>query len=450
MSDLKKSNKHKQQMRDAKVQEVSRQLFEINRDTRSFLGQPPDDKNSFDIALNNAKELDQKVYEHYGSDESRYRAEMDKHIHLKRRALEETMKTPLPQIVQSMKESLPRFLQLKKQSQDSNQQVPKLLNHIIDFISQMNQTTPTEAIQKLFLFYIAPMKIRNDDSNVHRPTTTVQPSPQASQPAQQLPPVQPEATNIPLTEEQKLEITQIIADISQSLNDVMKKYQDKEPKPELQDMFNFLKSLRSTDISQKDFPSIQQYYREKCIPNLKKLKENPKAGAIQQLVVIIQKLVESVSELKTIVEHENQSIPIPQFAKKYIKVVDSIPAVNSISQTKQNEIMQIYKKYYPQVIQYLQNVKATVARNIKPTAPSTPLQETPILSRAPSVTQIKQLPPISPVQVTQQPKEQITDEDRLEMVKKFFTDVKTRTSIFRVNPYPIFYQPFLSTFIISF
>jgi poly-D-alanine transfer protein DltD len=50
----------------------------------------------------------------------------------------------------------------------------------------------------------------------------------------------------------------------------------KELKPELQDMYNFLSSIRSNEITQNQFPFIQQFYREKIHLNFRKLKENPK------------------------------------------------------------------------------------------------------------------------------------------------------------------------------
>jgi Tfp pilus assembly protein PilO len=48
---LKNTNKQKQQKRKAKIQKISKQLFEIDRDTKKLLNQPPDDKFSFELDL---------------------------------------------------------------------------------------------------------------------------------------------------------------------------------------------------------------------------------------------------------------------------------------------------------------------------------------------------------------------------------------------------------------
>jgi hypothetical protein len=96
-------------MRKAKIQEVSKQLFEISHDTRKFVNQPSDDAVSFEIAVNKAKELDITFFELYGSNESKYLEEMDKHILLERSALEETMETLFPQIVRLIKDGFIRF-----------------------------------------------------------------------------------------------------------------------------------------------------------------------------------------------------------------------------------------------------------------------------------------------------------------------------------------------------
>jgi hypothetical protein len=57
----------------------------------------------------------------------------------------------------------------------------------------MNQNAPTEAIQKLFLLYIGPMKIRNDDSSFHKSAGNIQPPPS----------VQSDPTNLFLLEKKR-------------------------------------------------------------------------------------------------------------------------------------------------------------------------------------------------------------------------------------------------------
>lgn len=400
-------------MRDAKIQEVSKQLLDINHKTRAFLRQQQDEKASLENALTIAKELDKKVFANFGADEVKYKAEMDRLVNFKRRALDEAMKTPIPNIIQIMKDSLPKFVQWQASYKD--QEPPKVLGQIIDFIQQINSNTPHEAIQKLFLIYIAPMKIKAADQ-MHSSISSMQSSPNIK-------PNPPDTSSAALTPEQTFELNKILNEIQQCLTD-FNYLNDKDPRPELQDMRNFIQSIKIRDITQKDFPLIQKYYTCNFLP----------ISTGMQYTVAFPKLIESLNELKQIAEYDNQSVPT--YVKKYIKAIESIPAPTSTNTQKQAEMLQIYIKLYPQVIEYIKNAKVP-HRNTKSTVPSTPLQECPSIPRAPSTSQMKQIPPASPIQINQ-PKEPLTDSDRIEIVKKIFSDLRAKTSYFRINPYPIF------------
>jgi primosomal protein N'' len=393
-------------------------MFFIEESIRKHFSLASNQDCTLEHSLEKAKSFEEKIFREYGKDFNQYLSLVDKKISDQKKAYEETISLTVPQMIENIKKEIPMFqCFIKNWKETKTEEPPKAVVEFCHNIEKINEQTNIVPKYYSQIFISLKQAVVAYLSKFTLPASQVNQQPMETQ-------SNPSQLPLEKVNEAKLKL----AEMDKNIQTIISQLDQRNHSSEFKKLVNFIQSMNSRrDLSFADYQAIKVNYESTYLPLIKKVQDQ-----MNNVKIMIKEMCDLTNEYKTLKEKEPNLFPQQMtWLDLYIQFCENLKSPQPLTSKKITEIQNAFKQAYPQVKNFLTSIKANqspIIHNPLP-VPATPIPPIPIHpDKNAKKSNLKVERPVTPI--PPQVETVLTEEDRLNIVKEIFKEVRLQTEAF--------------------